>query len=424
MRILSFSYCFPNRCRPTWGVFVAQRLAAIARRSDVQLEVLAPVPVFPIASRLKGALPPVDDVMYGVKTYYPRFFYVPKVFKYLDAAFYARGLKAWLSRRCRDFKPNILDSHFEWPDAVGVSYLAAELGLPYSITLRGKIYPCLEDARMRCRLAKALQGATAVFSVDNRMAEIAREMGAASDRICVSPNGVDLSHFQPRDRLAARRTLGLPENGRILVTVAHLGERKGHRETIQALAQLPGDVHLVLVGGDDQVSGGEAALRSLANSLGVADRVRFAGRQPYERVPLYFNAADVSVLASWREGCPNVVLESLASGTPVVASDVGGVRAMIRDGHNGRIVPPRQAEPLCGAIQDLLASRPSPEEVHRSPAVRGWDDVAEEVVQFLSGNTRAQRNVDVDPDRTEEHAHRSAGRAGAGEHVALKTRAL
>ena len=84
MRILSFSYCFPNPARPTWGVFVLQRLAALGRQPDVDLQAVAPVPVFPILSRSKVESVPVDDVMEGLAVHYPRYFYVPRILKSLD----------------------------------------------------------------------------------------------------------------------------------------------------------------------------------------------------------------------------------------------------------------------------------------------------------------------------------------------------
>lgn len=358
-----------------------QRLAAMAAREEVR--VVAPVPSFPLVTRFRGwPGPPVEDWQ-GLAVHRPRFLYLPGVWKSLDGRLYARGLRRWLGRFVADWQPDVLDAHFEWPDGVGVALLAKRLGLPYAITLRGKIYPCLEAPPQRRQCAEALGGAAAVISVNAPMAEIARRLGAPADRVHVIPNGVDVVRFRPADRSAARRELGLPEQGRLLVTVAHLGQRKGHRETIQALARLPADVRLVLVGGDPEGGRSRRELQGLARRLRLDGRVSMVGPQPYDVVPLYFNAADVSVLASWREGCPNVVLESLASGTPVVASDVGGVSAMIEDGGNGKIVPPRQVEPLAKAIQTVLDSPPSPQQVRNSPAVRSWENVATAVCEVL-----------------------------------------
>lgn len=267
--------------------------------------------------------------------------------------------------------------------------MARQRGIPYVITLRGQLYPCADDGR-REQCVDALLGAAAVISVSTPMADLARELGVPDDRISVISNGVDTEAFQPRDKAAARRELGLPAAGRLIVTVAHLGPRKGSRETIQALADLPSDVRLVLVGGDGEGAKNTEAIRDLAAKLGLGDRVVLAGRQPYRNVPLYFNAADVSVLASYREGCPNVVLESLASGTPVVASNVGAVPDLLSSPGAGRIVPARQVEPLARALTDVLGQEHSAREIATSDSVASWDTVARRACGVLEA--AAQHN--------------------------------
>lgn len=382
MKVLSFSYCFPGPPNPAWGVFVFQRVAALGRLAELQA--VAPVPAFPLLGRLRGRPGALRGEWDGLTVHRPRFFCFPGVLKSLDGRLYARGLRRWAEQLCRQWRPDVLDAHFVWPDGVGVSLLASQLGIPYAITLRGQIYPCAEDRR-RAQCIDALGGAAAVISVSRPMADLAGGMGADRKRIAVIPNGVDTRAFRPRDKAAARRELGLGQEGRLIVTVAHLGPRKGSRETVRALAELPSDVRLVLVGGDPDGNRNLRAIRALAARLGLADRVITAGRQPYRRIPLYFNAADVSVLASYREGCPNVVLESLASGTPVVAADVGAVPQLLSSPEAGRIVPPRRVEPLARALAEVLEAPPRPKDVASVNAVKSWDDVAEEVHEVLAG---------------------------------------
>ena len=398
VKVLSFSYCFPRPAQPTWGVFVAQRLSGMARREEVELEVVAPVPSFPLVTRLRGRTGPRREVREGLTVHRPRFFCIPGVLKSLDGRLYARGLKRWLDSQIEARRPDVLDAHFEWPDGVGVSRLAQAADLPYAITLRGWLYEAMGKPRILPQCVASLQGAAAIISVSEHLARTAVELGAPPDRMHVIPNGVDRQRFRPRDRRAARRALGLAEEGRIVVSVAHLGPRKGHREVIRAMAASPPDVRLILVGGDPEGGRNERALRELIGECGLDGRVLLAGRQPFDRVPLYYNAADVSVLASYREGCPNVVLESLASGTPVVASHVGNVAAMIDAGRNGRLVPPREVAPLGVALAELLGQQHDPEAVSRSPAVRTWDEVAADVSAVLAGaagfgNLRAEREV-------------------------------
>jgi len=390
VKVLSFSYCFPNHDNPTWGVFALQRATALTAHAELQF--VSPVPTFPIITRLRGWPGPATETWLGLTLHRPRFPYVPGFLKSLDGRFYARGLRRWLDGLCQQWLPDVLDAYFVWPDGVGVSLLAKRMGMPYAITLGGMIYPCLVVPSQRRQCAEALRNAAVVISVDSKEARIARELGVPAERVHVIPNGVDLERFRPGDKLAARRELGLPESGRLLVTVAHLGVRKGHRETIQALARMPADVRLVLVGGDPQRGRNTKALRELSQSLGLEDRVLLVGRQPHDRVPLYFRAADLSVLASWREGCPNVVLESLASGTPVVASDVGSVSDMLENGRNGKIIPPQEVEPLAEAIRELLNRPPSSQEVRSSAAVRSWDDIAADTCNVLRQAVRSARS--------------------------------
>lgn len=382
MKVLSFSYCFPNHINPTWGVFVQHRLKQLARLTE--LKVCSPVPWFPVISNRGGNPGPKHDVWAGLTVYRPRFLYFPAIFKNNDARFYARGIKKWFLDLCNDWKPDILDAHFVWPDGVGVALLAQELGIPYTITLRGKLYECIKVPSQRRQCATALKGAAAVICVSGLLAEEALKLGVDSHRIIMSPNGVDGDNFSFKDKIACRQKLGLPLDKRLLVTVAHLGHRKGHHEVIRALAALPDDIYLVLVGGAAQ-GGTPEILQTLADDVGLGDRLILTGPQSYERVSQYFSAADASVLASYREGCPNAVLESLACGIPVVASDVGAVRDILPVPDAGIIVPPRRVEPLGKALSEVLNKDWNPQNVIKSSKVKSWDQVAGQVREVFQG---------------------------------------
>jgi len=383
LKVLSFSYCFPSSVRPTWGLFVLQRLAALARK--VRLKVASPVPVVPILSRIRGGLPAPVEEHGGLAVQYPRWAYVPGVLKSLDGRLYARGLRRWFDDACRQQRPDLLDAHFVWPDGVGVSHLARQAGLPYVITLRGKLLEHMQFPNHRSQCVEAMCGAAAVISVSGEMADVAAELGVPRDRLHVILNGVDLNRFAPRDRDEARRELGLPTDGRLVVAVAHLKRTKGHDELIEAIAALPCDVRLVIVGEDPGRGAYRRRLENLISRLGLQDRVLLAGQQPHERIPLYLSAADVGVLASYREGCPNVVLESLACGTPVVATRVGAVPDLVTPGENGIIVPPHNASALGDAIREALHASWSREALRASVQGNTWSKVAEQVLAVFRG---------------------------------------
>ena len=177
LKILSFSYCFPNQQNPNWGMFVYQRLKALAKLE--QLQVCSPVPWFPVLKKYAGSNVALD--WQGLTVHRPGFFYLPGILKNADARFYAKGLKHWLQQYCEKSKLDLRDAQFVWPDGVGVALLAQELGIPYTITLRGKIYECLKVPSQASQCAEALKGAAAVISVSSPMAEEALRMSSVTE---------------------------------------------------------------------------------------------------------------------------------------------------------------------------------------------------------------------------------------------------
>lgn len=379
MKILSFSYCYPNHLSPNWGIFVHHRLKALSRIEELQ--VCSPVPWFPWFSERKGSPGPEKDVCDGVSVHRPRF-YFPGILKNQDARLYGRGVYSYISELCRSWKPDILDAHFIWPDGVGISSVADRLKIPFVITLRGKLYECLKVPSQKRQCTEALKKAAAVISVSGPMADEALKLGADPRKVHIIPNGIDPERLHIRDKMECRRRLGLPENKKILLTVAHLGHRKGHHEVIESLKGLPDNVILVIIGGAAQ-GGTVKILQQKARECGVENRVFLLGHQPFDKIPFYFSASDASVLASYREGCPNAVLESLACGTPVVASEVGAVRDILPIPETGCIVPPRQVSPLREALDVVLSRDWNPVSVREASKVQSWEEVAKSVQVIL-----------------------------------------
>jgi glycosyltransferase involved in cell wall biosynthesis len=183
-------------------------------------------------------------------------------------------------------------------------------------------------------------------------------------------NGVDLQRFTPVDRDAARVALGV--EGFVLLSVGSLIARKGHDLTIEALTRHP-DCTL-LIAGQGPMRG---ELEALAHRQGVADRVRFLGEIPHADLSTVYSAADVMVLASSREGWANVLLESMACGTPVLATDVNGAREIVRSPAAGLLVRNRNAAALAGVLEKQRAAMPTREATRRYAEGFGWDEIAE-----------------------------------------------
>jgi teichuronic acid biosynthesis glycosyltransferase TuaC len=236
------------------------------------------------------------------------------------------------------------------------------------ITARGTDVNLLPEYRVPRRLVRwAAAQAAGIVTVSEALRGRLIELGVPGNRIEILRNGVDLELFAPQDRAAARRELGLDAAGPVVLSVGWLAPQKSFDLVIRAAAALP-DTLLVIVGEGPE----KAALQRLARDLQTGERVRFLGTMPQQRLATVYNAADVLVLASAREGLPNVVLEALACGTPVVATAVGGLPEIVRVGAAGRLVQERTPEAIAAALRDLLADPPGRAAVRACAERFGW----------------------------------------------------
>ncbi len=357
MRVLVITKIFPNSVERASSPFNRRQFAELSRLCDV--EVLATIPWFPGASALRrwsaaGRLTqvPAEERIDGVRVLHPRYAFLPKIGHGIAGPLYAASLATTVLRyRNRD---DVVLGAWAYPDGFAAVAAAQMLGVPCVVKLHGSDMNVV--ARMpgpRRALKWALPRASRVVAVSKPLAERAIELGVAPERVDLVPNGIDRDVFRPADRAEARQRLGLEQAGKLVLYVGHLKETKGVFDLLHAFrrvtAQRP-DARLVLVGGGP----GTAACHALARQLGVA--VTFAGEQPHESVPRWFAAAGVLALPSWNEGMPNVVVEALACGRPVVASAVGGIPDVVK-GDAGALVTPRDPQGLADALLQVL-SRP------------------------------------------------------------------
>ena len=230
--------------------------------------------------------------------------------------------------------------------------LGRALGRPVVVTARGSDLNLIADHAVPRRWIRwAAARAAGLVTVSSGLRDRLVALGTAPERIRVLRNGVDLALFRPGDREAARRRLGFTRP--TLLAVGNLVALKRHPLMVEALALLP-DADLVIVGEGPE----RAAIEALARARGVANRVRLLGQMPQQQLPEIYGAADLLLLVSTHEGWPNVLLESMACGTPVVVSDIAGIADIVAAPAAGRIVSRITPENLAGAISDLLAAPP------------------------------------------------------------------
>jgi len=359
LQILTFTTLYPSQVRPQHGIFVETRLRKLVESGVVGARVVAPCPWFPLASRWFGcysllARQPREETRYGLHVDYPRYPQLPKIGMSIAPLAIFAALLPVLRRQLRggrDF--DLIDAHYFYPDGVAAVLLGRALGRPVVVTARGSdLNVIAEYAAPRRWIHWSARRADGLVAVSRGLKRRLVALGVVEERVRVLRNGVDLALFQPADRDTARRALGLTRP--TILAVGNLVGLKRHRMMVEALVGLPG-VDLVIVGEGTE----RAAIEALARERRVADRVRLVGHLPQDRLPEIYSAADLLLLVSTHEGWPNVLLESMACGTPVVVSDIDGITDIIAAPEAGRIVQEPTPDRLATATRDFLAALPA-----------------------------------------------------------------
>lgn len=375
VRVLVFSTLYPNAAQPNHGVFVENRLRATLEHGGLEATVIAPIPYFPTRHQAFGryaafARAPRHEVRHGVEVWHPRYAAIPKIGStWAPEALFRAGLKLArrLQRRGQVF--DVIDAHYFYPDGVAAAQLGRALGLPVVITGRGTDLTLIpKDVGPRMRIRWAANEAAAMVTVCEDLRKRLVALGAPAARTLVLRNGVDLELFHTGDRAAARRAMQV--EGFTMLCVGLLIPRKGHELVIRALVDAP-DCRL-LIAGDGPLRGD---LEALARRLKVADRVRFLGEVAHAELPKIYAAADVLVLASSREGWANVLLEAMACGTPVIATDVNGASEIVQGPEAGLLMVERTPECLLASLRRLRSRPPRREETRAYAESFGWERI-------------------------------------------------
>ncbi len=389
-RVLAITRIFPNRVEPTFGPYNLKQLAAL-RDLGWDVRVVCPVPWFPGSALLEGktraghaSKVPRRDSFLDLEVYHPRFLHLPKVLV-AHAPLYAASVAPRVASLRGSF--DVILSPFAYPDGVAGLLLGEALGVPTAIKLHGGDMNV--GARMRGPgrwVRWAMPRAARVIAVSDPLADAAVEFGAPRSRVDVVQDGVDERVFFVRDALEARAKLGRDPSRRLAVFVGRLERRKGVYELMEAFERVRerlGDLDLVLVGeGDDT-----PACRALAERS--AGRVLLTGNLGMAEVADWLAAAEFLVLPSYAEGTPNVVIEALASGRPVVASAVGGIPAMVHDPRMGELHAAKDAAALEAALLAVASRRFDPAEIVRLSGRGTWHDSARVLGESLTAAMEA-----------------------------------
>jgi teichuronic acid biosynthesis glycosyltransferase TuaC len=364
LRVLTLATLFPNRVRPTLGIFVERQTLGLAASEGVEVEVVAPIglPAWPLSMhphyRPLRSLP-LEEEWKGLKLHRPRYRVRPLADPSGTVDRMVDRLHPLLARIQRNFPFDLIDAEFFWPDGPAAMRLSAIFGVPFSVKGRGSdIHLWGRRPDTGPQVLDAARGADGLLAVSEGLKADMVDLGFPAGKVRVHHTGVDLDRFQPCDRKQAKQSLGL--NGPILVTPGALIPRKGQAFAIKTLRFLP-EATLLLIGeGPDR-----KMLERLTAKLGLGGRVKFLGNRPHSEMPRWLAAADVMLLPTASEGLANVWVEALACGTPVVTTDIPGADEVITDEVGRRV--DRSAKPLACAVRELL-ERPIPQQKARLAA--------------------------------------------------------
>ena len=387
IKTLLFSTLYPSSVRSIHGIFVETRLRELLKSGEVETRVVAPVPWFPFCSEMFGdyaqfARTPYYERRNDIDVFHPCYFLLPKVGMTTAPYLLALGALPTIRRLIREgFDFDLIDAHYYYPDGVAAGFIAKWIGKPFVVTARGSDLNLIPQySHPRRLIVRTAAQASASIGVSSALVERFVEMGANCSRLHVMRNGVDLQRFAPVSKAQARQYINETTDARILLSVGNLVELKGHHIVIEATARLPEQTKLLIVGSGPE----RGQLERLARDLHVEERVRFVGRIANDELKWWYGAADVLALCSSREGWPNVLLEAMACGTPVIATDVGGIPEIVSEPLSGRLMKSRTPEAFIDAYRELFTSCPE------SPAVRayaerfGWESTTKAQIDLFS----------------------------------------
>lgn len=350
MRLLIVTSQFPIAGEPNRGRPVYQTIRELAKLATVR--VLSPVASYPRWAQPRSYLfrdAEPGQTVDGCDVQYVRYPALPALSRPFNGALCAQAIAAPL----RAFAPDLVLSYWLYPDAYGAMLAARKAGLPFVAGARGS------DLRVRDAISRRLtrpvvQRAGRLLVVSEDLGRVAVDQYLADPaRIRVIPNGCDAAIFHLGDRDAARTALALPADAEVVLYVGRLVAEKGLRELMDAarlLAPARPRLKVVLVG--EGPLQGELAERIAREQLNVT----LAGAQAPAEVARWMTAADLVTLPSYSEGHPNVLVEALACGRPVVATAVGGIPEVV-DAGSGILVTPRDAEGLAKGLASVLERR-------------------------------------------------------------------
>jgi glycosyltransferase involved in cell wall biosynthesis len=295
-----------------------------------------------------------------------------------------------LEQHIRDFAPDVILNYWLYPAGYGAVSVGRKLGVPVIVGSIGSDLNAIGDPISRWLTRRTLKSASLVITKSQHLRQQALAMGTADNKIRVVPNGCDSTVFVVRSRNEARAELNIPSAAEIIVFVGRMHRSKGIFELLDAFIELSAtypNARLVYIGDGSELS----SLKLKSNAASPPVNVQFAGARFPSEVARWIAAANLLALPSYAEGCPNVIIEALCCGRPVVAANVGGIPELV-DSSCGLLIPPRQVPALRDALNAVLTSSWDEHQIG-SRCGRSWEQVAREVLALCESLLQNPKQV-------------------------------
>ena len=377
MRVAVVTHYFPTSVDPWAGHSAYQTLRLLARACDVHVFYPAPAyPSFLTPPRHRGGRMASDWQPGDVDVTYIPYPILPVISRPLNGFVIANRLLPHV----RQWSPDIILNYVIYPHGYAAVRLGKALGVPVVLTAIGSDLNRIADPLCRILTCSALRHAEYVTTVSQDLCNTARRLGASPSRSEPILNGCDTGIFHPSRQADARKALALDPDSEIILYVGRLDFRKGLVELVDAVARLASQrphLHCYIMGdGPDK-----SMLIDAVTRHNVSGKITFVPSRGTKEVAVWMAAADLVTLPSYNEGCPNVVLEALSVGRPVVATRVGGIPELMDD-TCGRLVPPQDVPSLAGALDQTLHQHWDPNTISAKHG-RSWEEVASELHRIL-----------------------------------------
>lgn len=394
MKLLLFTNLFPTPYDPERGIFTLQLVKRLKHHCEVT--VVCPLPWFPKWKILQGftkyaqfSNTPTHYEIDGITVHSPKYLLIPKLSENYHAFFMTLGISRFIRKLHQKIGFDVVNSHWLYPDSVAMAKVLENIPIPHIATGLGcdinhETYQPVKGQKILDTLASC----EAITVVSKNLKQELVNHNIDENKITVIPNGIDTHHFGIQNKDSCRKSLGIYSKRPVVLYVGRLSEEKNVSTLIRAtsiLVQKNIKMMLYLVG-DGPLN---SQLNDLVNELGIKNSVKFVGKVSHDQVSLWMGAADYFCLPSLREGCPNVILEALSSGKPVIASRVGAIPDVVTE-RSGILFTPGNTDELSNSLKAAFEGDWSPLKISNSVKNLSWEHAAHHYTEIFEQATKRQ----------------------------------